>query len=625
MCGICGIISFNNQPVSEGPIRDMMHIMKHRGPDDEGVYIENNVGLGFVRLSIIDLSLAGHQPMYSQDERYVIVFNGEIFNYIELREELVNSGFVFNTQTDTEVFLNAYIHWGEECMHRFNGMWAFAIYDCVEKRLFAARDRYGIKPFYYFQSNEFVAFSSEISPLLALLPDKPKPNYQAIFDFLVFNRTDQTESTFFEEIKKLQHGSKLTVNNHNQLDFSGPQSLIPNPQIKIENWYDLAEEVTKTEGFKDSNEFRELFSSAIGLRLRSDVPVGVCFSGGLDSSSIVSVLLQEYDKKDLNTFSAVYNKGQTGDETDFINEYKPLLKNLFYTTPSAISLEYDLLQFIRAHEEPIPDTSPYAQFKVMESAKGKVVVTLDGQGADEELAGYHYFFGFFFKDLLRQKRFGTLIREMSQYLINHRSCFGIKSFFYFMLPVKLRIKARIKNTGYLNSEFIRDFANNNSIAGNIYGSNSLSTAMIDHFEFKLEHLLKWEDRNSMWFSLEARVPFLDYRLVEKTLASNSELFIKNGMTKHILRESMKGILPEKIRMRKDKIGFETPEAEWFRSSAWQKIIMDILKSESFRDRKLIDPLKAMNQYRKHLSGSVNVSKEIWKWIHLELWFRSFID
>ena len=616
MCGICGMIRFDNKPVQEAPIRNMMRIMKHRGPDDEGVFLESNLGLGFVRLSIIDLTTAGHQPMFSNDERYVMVFNGEIFNYIELRDELEKEGIIFHTQTDSEVLLNAYIAWGEECMHRFNGMWAFLIYDRLEKKIFGARDRYGIKPLYYLNTSEYFAFASEIPPLLSLLNQKPKPDYQSIFDFLVFNRTDQTERTFFDEIKKLQHAHSIS--------FSA-QSSIFNLQSSINKWYDLRERVASTRGFSDPKEFLELFSSAIGLRLRSDVPVGVCLSGGLDSSSIVSILLKDYNKRDLNTFSAVYGKGQAADETQYINEYKPFLSNMFLITPSAETLQTDLTCLIKAHAEPFPTTSPYAQFKVMELAKGKVVVTLDGQGADEELAGYHYFFGFFFKDLLKQGRLGKLSIEVIQYLFKHHSLYGLKNFLFFLLPVKIKTGLRVKEKGYLNIEFVEKYKNYNSIAGNLYNSESLNDALIDHFEYKLEHLLKWEDRNSMWFSIEARVPFLDYRLVEKSLAASGDMIIKNGITKHPLRQSMLGILPEKIRIRKDKIGFETPQDEWFRKPEWNKLISDILNSRSFAERGLVNPKAALAILKDHLSGKKDSSKEMWKWVHLELWFREFID
>ena len=614
MCGICGIINFDQSPVSAESIQTMMAIQKHRGPDDDGVFVENNIGLGFVRLSILDLSSAGHQPMFSADDRYVAVYNGEIFNYIELREELKALGHPFKSDTDTEVLLCAYQQWGEACLHRFNGMWAFVIYDRQEKTIFAARDRYGIKPFYYYLTDSFLAFASEIPPLLRLLPGKPEPDQQSIFDYLVFNRTDQTERTFFSDIKKLQHGHCFSLNPADSL------SALP-----IRKWYDLRNRVTNAEGFETPNAFYDMFSSAVGLRLRSDVPVGVCLSGGLDSSSIVSVLLKEYQQKDLNTFSAVYPPGWYGDESEFINLYRPELKHMFFTTPDAMTLQADLATFVRAHAEPIPSTSPYAQFKVMALAKDHVVVTLDGQGADEELAGYHYFYGFYYKDLLRQGRVGKLAKEIRRYVNIHHSLYGIKTFLYFLLPQKLRTLARINEKGYLNHEFAHAYQSRNTISGSLYSADSLKDALLDHFEYKLEHLLKWEDRNSMWFSLEARVPFLDHRLVEKILAAESDMIIRNGETKYILRQAMKGVLPEAIRTRQDKMGFETPQDQWFRTKTWQKVIFGVLQSQTFRQRNLIDAESALQKYRQHLDGRVNIAREIWKWIHLELWFREFVD
>lgn len=616
MCGICGIINFKNETVQEAPVRKMMQIMKHRGPDDEGIFLEENVGLGFVRLSIIDLSPAGHQPMSSHDERYVIVYNGEIYNYIELRNDLKSLGYSFKTNSDTEVLLASYIEWGEECLHRFNGMWAFVIYDRIQKRIFAARDRYGIKPFYYCMTNDFLAFASEIPPLLSLLKTKPKPDYQSIFDYLVFNRTDQTERTFFEEIKKLQHGHSI------EFKVQGSRFKV---QSSIKRWYNLKERVSQSVGFKDPEEYRQLLSSSIGLRLRSDVPVGVCLSGGLDSSSIVSILLKDYNKSDLNTFSAVYETGQAGDETEFIKEFSPFLKNMFYITPSAETLDVDLQNFVRAQAEPIPETGVYAQFRIMKLASEQVTVTLDGQGADEELAGYHYFFGFFFKDLLKQLRLRKLSSEMMYYLVRHKSIYGLKTFIYFLLSERSKTRLRVDEKGYLDPDFVRRFSGTNSIAGDLYNSGSLNDALINHFEYKLEHLLKWEDRNSMWFSLEARVPFLDYRLVEKSLATSGEMIIRKGWTKHILRESMRWTLPEKIRARKDKIGFGTPQADWFRTKGWDRKIVDIVLSNSFRERRLIDPDKALKIYKEHLFHKRDASKEIWKWVNLELWFHSFID
>lgn len=624
MCGICGIIKFNNSAPETEKIQKMMSVMKHRGPDDEGIFIEDNVGLGFVRLSILDLSPLGHQPMFSNQpstinhqpsqDRYVIVYNGEVYNYLELRDELRAKKYEFKSNTDTEVVLNSYIEWGEDCLNKFNGMWALVIYDREKKELFCARDRYGIKPFYYYQDEEQFIFASEIPPILSILNNKPTANNQAIFDYLVFNRTDQTEQTFFNETKKLQHGYTLRIKIKDK-----------SQKFEIRKWYDLRERVKNTEGFKSSKEYRELFSSAVGLRLRSDVPVGVCLSGGLDSSSIVSVLLNDLHKKDLNTFSSIYEKGQIGDESEFINEFNASPLSMHYTTPSKDSLLEDLNTFIKAHAEPIPSTSPYAQFKVMQLAKDNVVVTLDGQGADEELAGYHYFFGFYFKDLLKQLRISRLISEGYYYLKNHKSIYGLKTFIYFLLPKSYRTKLRIDEKGFLNPDFYNANKSNSVIADELYGSDSLQEALLNHFEYKLEHLLKWEDRNSMWFSLEARVPFLDYRLVENTLAIRSDLIINQGMTKYILRNSMKGTLPEKIRLRKDKVGFGTPQDEWFREEEFISLVKDILNSESFNKRNIINSIKANELYQKHLNKKTDISKEIWKWINLELWFRKFID
>lgn len=654
MCGICGIIKFNSSTPETNKIQKMMSVMKHRGPDDEGIFIEDNIGLGFVRLSILDLSPLGHQPMFGgrralsaerlAKDRFVIVYNGEVYNYLELRSELREKGYEFKSNTDTEVVLNSYIEWGEDCLNKFNGMWAFAIYDREKKELFCARDRYGIKPFYYYKDDDQFIFASEIPPILSILDKRPTANNQAIFDYLIFNRTDQTEQTFFNEIKKLQHGHLIKLanddgrlmNDKNQESIKTKSTINSplregNQKLTIKKWYDLRERVKKSEGFKSGEEYRELFSSAVGLRLRSDVPVGVCLSGGLDSSSIVSTLLKDYDKKDLNTFSAVYTKGQTGDESEFINLFchpelveGQTLSHMFYTTPAAETLYNDILNFVRAHAEPIPSTSPYAQFKVMELAKNNVVVTLDGQGADEELAGYHYFFGFYFKDLLKKFRLIRLFSELFNYLITHRSVYGIKTFLYFLLPKGTRTKLRMSEKGYLTPQFDK-FNKHSVIADELYGSDSLQDALLNHFEYKLEHLLKWEDRNSMIFSLEARVPFLDYRLVEKTLATNSDKLINKGMTKHILREAMIGTLPEKIRLRKDKIGFGTPQDEWFRTEAFRDFISEIINSESFKNRNIIDPGKAKELFRKHLNKEINISKEVWKWVHLELWFREFID
>ncbi len=606
MCGICGIINFNNNIVEKDSLQQMMKIMKHRGPDDEGIFISKNIGFGHVRLSIIDLSTAGHQPMFSKDGRYILIFNGEIYNYIELKIELKKLGNKFYTNTDSEVLLISYIQWGKACLHRFNGMWAFAIYDTFKKELFTARDRYGIKPFYYYLDNQRFIFASEIPPILELI-NKVLPDKQVIYDYLVFNRTDQTESTFFTSIKKLQHGSQIVI-KHNKFE--------------LQKWYKLVDNLK--EPFKTAEEFRDAFKSSVGLRLRSDVPVGVCLSGGLDSSSIVSVLLKDYSKSDLQTFSAIYGEGVYGDESKYIRLYNDSISNMNFIQPSANSLFNDMALFIKAHGEPVSSTSPYAQYKVMELASKHVVVTLDGQGADEELAGYHYFFGFYFKELLLYFKWLTLINEQYTYLKNHKSLYGLTSLIYLLLPAVLKNDIRVNQKVVIREHLTKQYSKSNTITANLYSSNNLNSALINHFEYKLEHLLKWEDRNSMHFSLEARVPFLDYRIVEKTLSLPSNMLIKDGSTKYILRNAMKGTLPEAIRSRKDKIGFRTPADSWFREKIFYNYIKSLLLNNNSILNEYINTNKAWSEYQKHLEGKINIGKEIWKWINLELWLKQFV-
>jgi len=610
MCGFAGVINFNGDKVKEDLLWRMQDSIKHRGPDDNGLYCVDNVGLAFVRLSIIELSPLGHQPMISDDGRYVIVFNGEIYNYLELREELIKEGIDFKTNSDTEVLLKSYIKWGENCQNKFNGMWAFVIYDTHTKSIFISRDRFGIKPFYYILTTESLIFASEITALLKVLKNKPTANENVIYNYLVYNRTDQTEETFFNQIKKLQHGHQINIINSN---------------FRIKKWYDLLDSVNRTSGFENENEYKELLVSAVNLCLRSDVPVGVCLSGGLDSSSITSIISDVLDNKKVNTFSAVYDEGQTGNESEYILLYKDKLSNMHFVSPDGDELREEFDKLLDTHPEPIPSTSPYAQYKLMELASKHVKVTLDGQGADEQLAGYHDFFGFYYKELFFNFKLFKLTKEILGYIFKHRSTYALTTFLYFALPTSLRAKIRVKKNGYLTKKFLEKGKDNFIISGQLYGSKNLKQALINHFEYKLEHLLKWEDCNSMKFSIEARVPFLDYRLVEKTLASKNHWKIRNGVTKYILREAMKGVLPDKIRLRSDKIGFETPQDDWFRKPVWQEYVRNLLNDSRTKNRHIIDTDNALLLFKKHIDGQINISKDIWKWIHLELWFRKYID
>ena len=610
MSGICGIIKFDGSLPEKDKVISMMQRQKHRGPDDEGVFLDKSVGLGFVRLSAADSGALGHQPMFDDTGNYVIVHNGSIYNYIELRAELIAKGIKFRSNSDTEVLLNMYIEYGKECLDKLNGVFAFVIFNKKNNTIFGARDRFGVKPCYYFHAKEQFIFASEIPPILDVYGQENKPNELVIYEYLLHNRTDQTENTFFECIKKLQHGHYFEIKDN---------------RLLIDRWYNVADKIRKCDG--DPEKYKELLVDAIKLRLKCDVPIGVCLSGGLDSSTITSIISKEFKNNEIPTFSAVYNKGEYGDESDFINLYREELQNMHFITPDSSMLLSNLEHFIRIHAEPIPSTSPFAQYCIMSLAKKYVRVTIDGQGADEALAGYHYFFGFYFKELLKQAKLRRLFKEISQYWKTHKSLNGLNFLFYFLLPSFIKNKISVFVKSYLNNDFVKRITSSGktTIVNELYGSNNLNEALINHFEYKLEHLLKWSDHNSMAFSLESRTPFLDYRLVEYTLSTPSELKIRNGETKYILREAMKGILPEKIRKRKDKIGFETPQDKWFRTQDFQTLINEILNSDSFHNRGLVNPQKALDMYSKHLKNEINISKDIWKWIHLELWFREFID
>lgn len=621
MCGIVGIIRFDEKPIKKTELQTMMQVIKHRGPDDEGIFVDEHVGLGHVRLSILDLSSAGKQPMTDLTGRYTIIQNGESYNYIELREELKALGYKFTTQTDTEVLLNGYIEWGESVLDKLNGMFALAIYDKEKQTLFIARDRFGVKPLYYHIGDGQLIFASEIPAILKALPGKPKANENAIFDYLVFNRTDQTEDTFFADIFKLQHGCSFTLD----LKQSYTKESLP-----IRKWYNLAEhvqqvkaEIGKWKG-QEREHYMELFKRAIELRLRSDVPWGVCLSGGLDSSAITATIVNEMHIPDVHSFSAVYDKNSKADESKFIDEFKGIVPNMHYIHPDADRLYAHLDDYVRIQGEPTPTTSPYALYCILSEASKYVKVILDGQGSDEAIAGYAYIPGLYYKSLFTHFKWCRLGKEIVQYAKLHKSWMHVKHMAFFMLPSKMRTKVRVAQRGYINPEFVAKHKDS-VIADKLYGANTMEEMLIAHFEYKLEHLTKWGDRDTMAFGVEGRSPFLDKDLVEYSIALKDELKIKGGYTKFILREVMKGIMPEKVRLRVDKKGFTVPQDEWFRTEQFQTLVNDILNSESFAKRGYFKPEEAKKLYQRHLAGEINISKDIWKWINLELWFRTYID
>lgn len=608
MCGINGF-SWSD----ENLVAEMNDAIRHRGPDDEGVYVDDEVSLGHVRLAIIDLSPKGHQPMkYEKDGREAwIIYNGEIYNFREIRSELENHGYSFNSNTDTEVILAAYLEWGPECVERFNGMWVFAIYDKSKNILFLSRDRFGIKPLYYYYDGKNIIFSSEIKGILTH-PIGRKPNDAVIFDFLYYDLVDHTEDTFFEGIKRLMPGHNAAFD-------------LKTRELRIWKYYDLKEWVKKRKEASDPKKFRELFFKAVQRRLIADVPVGSCLSGGLDSSSIVCTMRKIVPDATIKTFSLVF-PGLEIDESEYQKAVVDRCKVEWHkTTFTAEDILRDLEDLIWTQEEPFSTLSIYGQYRVMKLARENgMKVLLDGQGSDEILAGYHYFFGYHYYELFREFKWIRLIKEVLNYKRNTGSFNAVKYFAGLLLPKRLQNIIITKSNEHISGEFAKKFLKERDDPR--FQRKDLNKALVDAVINNLPALLRFEDKNSMRWSIETRVPFLDPELVEYVLSTPSTSKIKNGTTKVILREALKNVVAEKILQRKDKIGFATPDKDIANSEFVRGFIWDIINSESFKKRKYWDWKKVheMFQGQNNKSSNIFIGEAIWKVVILELWLRTWI-
>ncbi|MBR9817220.1 MAG: asparagine synthase (glutamine-hydrolyzing) [Rhodospirillales bacterium] len=582
MCGISAVFSENKQALAN-IVHKMNKLVEHRGPDSVGMLclttcsggkLEqtfeeiSEASLGHTRLSIVDLSDSGRQPMFSCDQRYVITYNGEIYNHKDLRDELKSLGCKFRSRTDTEVILAAYSMWGENCLRRFNGMFSFVLVDCYTRQVFVARDRFGIKPLYVYRSVEgFIGFSSEIKQFTSFPDWTAKLNAQMGYDFLNWGVSDHTSETLFEGVTQLRGGECAVFSLDN----------IPR-ELSVRRWYDIGKFSFDGDMTSAADHLANLLEDSIKLRLQADVPVGSCLSGGLDSSSIVCISNQVLNGSGFtgrqHTFSArstesAYDEGKfissVVKKTNVIeHNVVPKLDELFSTLPS----------LIWHNDEPFGSTSVYAQWNVFKLAKDAAIkVMLDGQGADELFAGYHGYFGSYLTGLLAAGRFKNFFWEMQNICSVHR--YSYFHLFKLManqsLPPRLRQnfralagKSSIHNTSWFNGEkFELDYRDPNDVYNNV--PRSLRELGRDHvLRTHLPMLLHWEDRNSMAHSVEARVPFLDYRLVEFAFSLSDDLKIRKGMTKAVLRHAMAGVLPEKVRNRIDKLGFVTPEEIWMR-------------------------------------------------------------
>ena len=637
MCGICGVVALG-RPAEAETVRAMSATLAHRGPNGSGEFAAPGVALGHRRLSIIDLSHAGDQPFASADGALQLIHNGEIYNYRELRHELEAKGHRFRSATDTEVILAAYLEWGERCVERFNGMWAFALWDGRNKRLFCSRDRFGVKPFYYRWDGARLAFASELKAFRADAAGGPlRANLPAVRDYVEQGYVDHTDETMFAGIRSLPPAHSLT------LDRGG---------LRIARYWRL--EPTDPPPGDPAEAVRELLFDSVRLRLRSDVAVGTCLSGGLDSSAIATIidrLLRTEAEvarpvgKRQRTFTAYFEDGGF-DERRWANAVVERTgADPHWITFGEDELVEWLPKVVEAQDQPFGSTSIVAQWHVMRTAReAGLTVMLDGQGADEILAGYHRYFGFRLADLLTQGRVGALARELRSLHTIHGM--GAATLATALLrpfaPDRLKWAARGQVSG--GTKLLGGaLAGAAGAARGGGGAARCGIGALDapreaspfpdrlrrqlHLvltERGLPELLRYEDRNSMAHSLEARVPFLDYRLVTLVFSLDGSQLIDGGMTKVALRRAVGDLLPPIVRDRVDKLGFATPEARFLRGRLGD-LAGEAFRSPELTERGFVDPAVALRRLDEHRRGERNAGFELFRAVCVELWARAFLD
>jgi asparagine synthase (glutamine-hydrolysing) len=600
MCGISIIIRKDKSVVCKDDIAKMNKKIIHRGPDGEGIYIYNNVGLGHRRLSIVDLSFLGHQPMHYL-EKYIITYNGEIYNYLEIRDELVSHGYIFNSSTDTEVILAAFDFWKEKCVEKFNGMWAFGILNKSENKLFLSRDRFGVKPLYYKETENDFILGSEIKQLLN--EGENEVNLDILLESILTHVDNHTNATYFKNI------FSFPSSHYMWYDLSNNTKILKKfYQLKInKNIKTLPEDILV-------DKFNKLFNDSIKLRMRSDVKVGSCLSGGLDSSSISAIASNNYNLNNKNTFNAITAKSiDNSNDESFYAQLVADLNNieLNIVTPSYENFLQNIDEVIYTQEEPFGSPSMFMGWNVFKKAKEiGCIVMLNGQGGDEILLGYERYFSstlnflnpfVFFKQLVLQYKNSRLsfIDTFLYYL-------------YFKIPY-FRIY-RLKSKTLLKKAFIKKKYFEIIKKSSQSFSNSDSLQLFEITSLQLPHLLRYEDRNSMRHSIETRLPFLDYRLVEFAVSLPVSLKIKNGWTKYILRKSIENLLPEKIVWRKNKFGFEAPDKIWLNNYSTE-MLNDIKSS------KLLNYLCDFNTLTEKYN---NMSlKDKWMYFNIARWEKVY--
>lgn len=628
MCGILGAFHGRHDAGLDRRIDAGMHAIRHRGPDARGVETHAVAGgvvhLGHARLSIIDLTEGGRQPMHSGDGRYAIVFNGEIYNYKELREELRARGCSFSSDSDTEVLLAAWAVWGLACLPRLVGMFAFAVLDRQNATLTCVRDAFGIKPFFYAQDEGDFLFASEAPALLALKSGKTRPNWQRAYDYLVHGVYDSNEETFFDGVMQLSAGHLLVVDLRTRKAGAPERWWMP----RIAERSDLS--------FEDAVEqVRELFLQSVRLHLRSDVPLGAALSGGVDSSAVVCAMRHVAPDHPIHTFSYIAAGSVVNEEkwVDLVNQHVGAQAHKVVVTPQELARDLD--DMIRAQGEPFGSMSIYAQYRVYQLAKESgITVTLDGQGADEMLGGYVGFPGERVRSLLDAGRPGealAFLRQWSQWP-GRSMAMGVKAAMAEWstgVPHELmRMAAGMNRTpDWIDGRTAREMALHERVKRFHSGTEAHGrrmTAQMTNMLMRhgLPGLLRHGDRNSMRFSIESRVPFLTLEQVELALSLPERYLVSDtGETKHVFRRAMQGIVPDDILLRKDKIGFEPPEQEWLVSIASQArewLSEDVQIPFVRRDALLA-------QFEDVIAGRRAFSWQVWRWINFYRWKACVAD
>lgn len=572
MCGIAGIASKNTRLITQQRIAQATNMLAHRGPEAEGYYINENstVALGHRRLSVMDIRSEAGQPM-PYANRYYIVYNGELYNYIELRQTLLQKGYTFYTDCDTEVVVAAYAAYGEDCLQYFHGMFAFAIWDEQEQQLFAARDRFGEKPFFYYIDEEQFLFASEMKALWHMGVQKDI-NASMLYNYIAIGYTSnptEPSETFYQHIYKLPAACFL-------------QYSIAAHELTIERYWQLDMDVNNTiTEVQALEQFHQLLSDSVNKRLRSDVAIGTSLSGGLDSSAIVAYCAQQqsvhYTHK---CFTAIFPGFEQNEEAYAKKVAEQYQLQHYLINMNADTLISDMERLLYYQEEPVTSSSALAQYKVYEVAKQQgVTVILDGQGADEILAGYSKYYKWYWQELYRQKGLTKSGERLAAQSLGVNEPFTIKNKMAAVLPEfaasmlqSKKAKAAYRHP-YFNSDFA--FANKRNSYYTTPTHFTLNGALyFNTVVYGLEELLRYADRNSSAHAVEVRLPFLSHLLVEFLFSLPPQFKIKNGWTKWLLRKAAEPLLPHDIVWRKDKVGFEPPQKLWMQQKAIQEMIYE---------------------------------------------------